>query len=153
MLLFVSFPSCLLAISITKTHNFIIIGCSPRPNYAIFSNIFFGLRLKFYSQISNYTAAKAQTCRKCCCLNILSESKDFTVTAHFSAVHKQKQNEKIVTLYHVLTLAPRSPTHKQKTDHIKRVIISNCTKFLKYSHKILLLEIIQNTSSTTCYFF
>ena len=29
MLLIVSFPSCLLAISITKTHKFIIIGCSP----------------------------------------------------------------------------------------------------------------------------
>ena len=33
MLLFLSFPSCLLAISITKTHNFMIIGCSPASNY------------------------------------------------------------------------------------------------------------------------
>ena len=56
MLLFVSFPLCLLAISITKTHNFMIICCSPTSNYAIFSNNFFGLHLKFYSHISNYSA-------------------------------------------------------------------------------------------------
>ena len=46
------FPSCLLASSITKTHNFMIIACSPTSNYANFSNHFFGLHLKFYLQIS-----------------------------------------------------------------------------------------------------
>ena len=39
-----------------KTHNFMIIGRAPTSQYAIFSNSFFGLHLKFYSQISNYTA-------------------------------------------------------------------------------------------------
>ena len=63
--------------------------------------------------------------------------------------HKQKQNVKIITFYRVLTPAPRDPTLKQKTCHIKRVIISNCTKFLKHTREILLIEIIQNTSSTT----
>ena len=46
--------------------------------------------------------------------------------------HMQKQNVKIVKFYHVLTPAPRGPTLKQKIAHNKRVIISNCTKFLKY---------------------
>ena len=67
--------------------------------------------------------------------------------------HKQKQNVKIVTFYHVLTPAPHGPTLKQKSSHTKRVITSNCTKFLKYTHKMLLLEIMQNASSTTRYFF
>ena len=67
--------------------------------------------------------------------------------------HKQKQNVKIVTFYHGLTPAPHGPTLKQKSGHTKRVITSNCTKFLKYAHKIWLLEIMQNASSTTRYFF
>ena len=73
-----------------------------------------------------------------------SGSKGCNVTAYFSAFHKLKHNVKIVAFYHVLTPAPRGPTLKQKSDHIKRVISSNCTKFLKYTHKMLLLEIIQN---------
>ena len=154
MLLFVLFPSCLLAISITKTHNFMIIDCSPTSNYANFSNNFFRRHLKFYSQISNYTAAKPQTFRKCLCLNVFSGSKDLTVTAHFSAVSQAKTkcgNRHI--FYNALTPAPRGTTLKQKIGHIKHDFISNCTKILNYTHKILLLEIVQNISSTTLYFF
>ena len=55
-----------------------------------FSNNFFGLHLKFYSQISNCTAAKAQTFRKRCWLNIVSGSKYFIVTAHFRAISQAK---------------------------------------------------------------
>ena len=112
-----------------------------------FLTFFFGLHLKFYSQISNCTTAKAQTFRKRQDQNILT-------LQHTSVpFHKQKQNVKIVTFYHVLTPAPHGPTLKQKSGHTKRVITSNCTKFLKYTHKILLLEIMQNASSTTRYFF
>ena len=49
----------------------------------------------------------------------------------------------------MLTPALCHPTLKQ--DHITHDIISSCTK--KYTHKILLLEIIQNTSSSMRYFF
>ena len=83
-----------------------------------------------------------------------SGSKGFKVTAHFSAISQAKtecKNRQHFTTF--LTPAPHSPTLKQKTGDIKHVIISNCTKFLKYPYKILLLEIIQNTSSTTRYFF
>ena len=53
MLLFISFPSCLLAISITKTLNFMVIGCSPTSKLRHFFVTFFsGLHVKFYSQIS-----------------------------------------------------------------------------------------------------
>ena len=115
MLLFISFPSCLLAISITKTHNLRISAVLRRQNYAIFSNNFFGLHLKFYSHISNCTAAKAQTFRKRCWLNILSGSKYFIVTAHFRAISQAKtecKNRHILSPFDTCPAQPYPQTEK-----------------------------------------
>ena len=48
---------------------------------------------------------------------------------------------KIVTFYHVLTPAPHGPTLKQNSGHTKRVITSNCTKFLKYTLRYCCLKL------------
>ena len=123
MLFFISFPSWLLAISITKTHNFMVIGCSLKSKLRNFSNIFFGLHLKFYSQTSNCTVAKAQTFRKRW-LNILSGSKYFNVTAHFRAVSQAKSSH-FITFWHLPRMALPSS---------RKVAIPN----------MLLLQIAQN---------
>ena len=110
----VSFPSCLLAISLTKTQFY---------GYRLFSDVkitpflndFFGLRLKFYSQISNCTAAKAQTFRKRCSLNILSGSKYFNVTAHFRAVSQAKtecKNRRILSRFDTCPARPYPQAEK-----------------------------------------
>ena len=147
MLLFISFPLCLLAISITKTHS------SPTSKLRHFFNQFFGLHPKFYSQISNFIAAKAQTFIKCCWLNILSGSKKFHVTAHFRAVSQAKtecENRHILSRFDTCPVQPYPQTEKWP---YQAFITSNCTTFLNDTHKILLLEIMQNASSTTRYFF
>ena len=117
-----------------------------------FSINFFGLHLKFYSQISNCTATKAQTFRKRCWLNILSGSKYFIVTAHFRAISQGKtecKNRHILSRFDTCPAQPYPQTEKWPY----QACYSNCTKFLKYTHKILLLEIMQNASSTTRYIF
>ena len=154
MLLFVSFPSCLLAIFITKTHNFMIIGCSPTSNYTIFSNIFFRTASEIlFTDIKLYCRQGPNIQKMLLFERFFQDQKILTLQYTSVPFHKLKHNVKIVTFYHVLTPAPRGPTLKQKTGHIKSVIISNCTKFLKYTNEMLLPEIIQNTSSTTHYFF
>ena len=74
-----------------------------------FSNIFFGLHPKVYSQISNCTSAKAQAFRKRYLLNILSGSKYFNVTEHFRAVSQTKtecENRHILSRFETCPARP-----------------------------------------------
>ena len=121
-----------------------------------FQTIFFGLRLNFIHKYQTVLPPRPKHSENVVDLTFFQDQNILTLqhtSVPFHHVQRQKQNVKIVTFYHVLTPAPHGPTLKQKSGHTKRVITSNCTKFLKYTHKILLLEIMQNASSTTRYFF
>ena len=136
-----------------KAHKFMVIGCSPTSKLRHFFKQFFRTSSEIlFTDIKLY-GREGPNIQKTLLIEHSFRIKIFYVTAHCRAVSQAKQNVEIVTFYHVLTPALHGPTLKQKSGHTTRVITSNCTKFLKYSHKILLLEIMQNASSTTRYFF
>ena len=61
------------------------------PFFFFFFKYFFRTASEIlFTDIKNCNAAKAQTFRKCCRLNILSGLKYFNVTAHFRAVSQTK---------------------------------------------------------------
>ena len=135
----------------TKTHNFIIISCSPTSNYANFSNIFFGLHLTFLHRYQT-TCILPPRPKHSENVDDLTFFQDQTilnnVTAHFSAVSQAKQYVKIVTFYDAFTPAPKVENWSYQACYNFKL-----HQFLKYTHKMLLLEVIQNTFLTTLYFF
>ena len=102
-----------------------IIGCSPTSNYAIF---FFKKKFRTASEIL-FRDRHSENLENVVDGRFFQDQKILTLQHTSVPFHKLKQNVKILTFYQVLTPAPRSPTLKLKTGHIKRVIISNCTKF------------------------
>ena len=131
-----------------------VIDCSPTSKLRHFFKQFFRTASEIlFTDIKLY-CRQGPNIQKTLLIEHIFQDQNILTLQHTSVpFHEQKQNVKIVTFYHVLTPAPHGPTLKQKSGHTKRVITSNCTKVLKYTHKILLLEIMQNASSTTRYFF
>ena len=90
MLLFISFTSCLLAISITKAHKFMVIGCSLTSKLRHFFKQFFRTASEIlFTDIKLY-CREGPNIQKTSLIEHSFRSKYFNVTAHFRAVSQAK---------------------------------------------------------------
>ena len=107
MLLFISFPPCLLAISITKTHNFMVIGCSPTSKLRHFFKHFFRTASEILFTDIRYQGPNIQ--------NPLLIEHSLNVTEHFRAVSQAKtecENRHILSRFDTCPAQPYPQAEK-----------------------------------------